>query len=76
MSGLIEKDRVYEDFLKKRGGYFAGAKTYNKQTVLKLISQLKPTNMVLWGTVAEQFRIACAEREARKEKKNLKKIFI
>jgi len=37
----------------------AGAKTYNKPTLLKSF------NMVRWATFAEQYRIACRELEAR-----------
>ena len=33
-------------------------KKRRRDGVDKLVSQLKPTNMVLWGTVAEQYRIA------------------
>ena len=51
MGKQSRKEIVYEEPPKKRGRQ-AGAKTYNKQTVFKLISQLKPTNMVLWGTDA------------------------
>ena len=49
----------------KRRGRVTGAKTYNKQTLFKLIQQYKPVNMVLWGTIAEQYRVACGELEAR-----------
>ena len=74
MGKQSRKEVVYEEPPKKRGRQ-AGAKTYNKQTVFKLISQLKPTNMVLWGTVAEQYRIACGELEAR-QASVFKKFFI
>ena len=43
----------------------AGAKTYNKKTLYKLVKQVKPTNMVIWGIIAEQYRVACGELEAR-----------
>jgi len=43
----------------------AGSKRYNKQTVYKLVKQYKPTNMVLWETIAVQYRVACGELEAR-----------
>ena len=33
--------------------------------MFKIISQLKPTAMVFWATVAEQYRIACGELEFR-----------
>jgi cobalamin biosynthesis protein CobT len=49
----------------KRRGRVTGAKTYNKQTLFKLVQQYKPVNMVLWGTIAEQYRVACGELEAR-----------
>ena len=54
--GKLKNDSVSEEPPKKRVRQ-AGSKTYNLQTVFKLISQLKPTNMVLWGTVAEQYLI-------------------
>jgi hypothetical protein len=38
----------------KRRGRQAGAKSYNQQTLYKLIVEYKPQNMVLWATVAEQ----------------------
>jgi hypothetical protein len=50
--------------VEKRGRQ-AGAKTYNKQSLYRLIQQYKPSNMVIWGTVAEQYRIRCGELEAR-----------
>jgi len=74
MGRLSKKESVYEEPPKKRGRQ-AGAKTYNKLTVFKLIFLLKPTNMVLWGTVAEQFRIACGELKAR-QASVFKKFFI
>jgi hypothetical protein len=46
MGRLSKKDSVYEDQLKKQGRQ-AGAKTYNKQTVFKLFSHLKTTNIVV-----------------------------
>ena len=49
----------------KRHGRVTGAKTYNNQTLFKLVQQYKPANMVLWGTIAEQYRVACRELEAR-----------
>ena len=39
----------------------AGAKGLTS-TLYKIVSQLKPTNMLLWGVVAEQYR---GELEAR-----------
>ena len=53
-----------EEAPKKRGRQSA-AKGYNKITLLKIISQFKPTNMVVWATVAEQYRMACGEIELR-----------
>ena len=58
----------------KRRGRQAGAKSYNQQTLYKLIVEYKPRNMVLWATVAEQYRIACGELKAR-EPSVLKKHF-
>ena len=51
----------------KSRGRVTGAKTYNKHTLFKLVQQHKPVNMVLWGTItiAEQYRVACGELEAR-----------
>jgi len=49
----------------RKRGRQAGAKTYNKATLFKIISQCKPTNMVVWATVAEQYRTACGELDAR-----------
>ena len=63
MGRLSKKDSVYEDQPKKQGRQ-AGAKTYNKQTVFKLFSHLKTTNIVVQGTMTEQYRIACGELEA------------
>jgi hypothetical protein len=63
--GKSKSNSIGKEELPKRRGRMAGAKTYNKPTLLKLVSQYKPTNMVLWGTVAEQYRIACGELEAR-----------
>ena len=51
-----------EEAPKKRGRQ-SGAKGYDKTTLFKIIIQFKPTNMVVWTTVAEQYRIACGELE-------------
>jgi hypothetical protein len=53
-----------QDMPKKRGR-MTGAKTYNKPTLYNLVAQFKPTNMVLWSTIAEQYRSSCGELEAR-----------
>jgi hypothetical protein len=58
---LIESD---EEAPKKKGRQ-AGAKTYKKPTLYKIINDCKPTNMLVWATVAEQYRIQCGELEAR-----------
>jgi hypothetical protein len=42
-----------------------GAKSYKKPTLYKIINDCKPTNMLVWGTVAEQYRVQCGEMEAR-----------
>ena len=73
MGRLSKKDIVYEDQPKKQGRQ-AGAKTYNKQTVFKLFSHLKTTNIVVQGTMTEQYRIACGELEAIRASVILKKI--
>ena len=59
---------------KKRGRQH-GAKTYNQQTLYKLVEQYKPRNMVLWGTVAEEYRVQCGELKSR-DPSALKKHFI
>ena len=46
-------------------GRLAGAKTYNKKTLYMLVKQYTPSNMVLWGIIAEQYRVTCGELEAR-----------
>jgi len=46
MGRLSKKDSVYEDPPKKQSRQ-AGVKTYNKQTVFKLFSHLKTTNIVV-----------------------------
>ena len=38
-------------------GRMTGAKTYNKATLYKLVAQFKSTNIVLWSTIAEQYRV-------------------
>jgi len=48
----------------KRGRQ-AGAKTYKKPTLYKIIAQWKPTSMLQWQTVAEQYRQQCGELETR-----------
>ena len=53
-----------EDVPKKRGRQ-SGAKSYKKPTLYKIINDCKPTNMLVWGTVAEQYRVQCGEMEAR-----------
>ena len=60
--GKSKSNNIGKEELPKRRGRMVRAKTYNKPTLLKLVSQ--PTNMVLWGTVAERYRIACGELEA------------
>ena len=51
-----------EEATKKYRGRQSGAKSNNKSTLFKIISQFKPTNMV---TIPEQYRIACGELESR-----------
>ena len=63
--GKSKKNIIADIELPKKHGRLAGAKTYNKQTLFKLVKQYKPSNMVLWGTIAEQYRVACGELEAR-----------
>jgi hypothetical protein len=60
---------------RKRGGRQTGAKTYNKPTLLKLITKIKPTNSITWGIVAEHYRVQCGELEARSPAV-LKKFFV
>ena len=61
--------------MRKKRGRQHGAKTYNQQTLYKLVEQYKPINMVLWGTVAEQYRVQCGELKSR-DPSALKKHFI
>jgi len=63
--GKSKKNTIADVEVPKRRGRAAGAKTYNKKTLYKLVKQFKPTNMVLWGIIAEQYRVACGELEAR-----------
>jgi len=64
--GKIKSSHIEdEEAPKKRGRRQSGAKGYNKTTLLKIISQFKTTNMVVWATVAEQSRMACGELEPR-----------
>ena len=63
--GKSKKNTIADVEVPKRRGRAAGAKTYNKKTLYKLVKQYKPTNMVLWATIAEQYRVACGELEAR-----------
>ena len=63
--GKSKKNTIADVEQPKKRGRLAGAKTYNKQTLYKLVKQYKPSNMVLWGTIAEQYRVACGELEAR-----------
>ena len=59
----------------KKRGRQAGAKRYNKHTLYKRVSQLKPTNMLLWEVVADQYRDQRGELEAR-QASVIKKFFI
>ena len=52
-----------EDVPKKRGRQ-CGAKSYNKSTLFKIMSQFKPANMLVWATLAEQYRVSCGELES------------
>ena len=63
--GKSKKNTIADIEVPKRRGRAAGAKTQNKKTLYKLVKQYKPTNMVLWGIIAEQYRVACGELEAR-----------
>jgi len=63
--GRTKSSHTEDEELPKKRGRQSGAKSYNKTTLLKNISQVKPTNMVVWATVAEQYRIACGELESR-----------
>ena len=55
----------FDDDVPKKRGRKNGAKTYKKPTLFKIINDCKPTNMLVWGTVAEQYRVQCGEMEAR-----------
>ena len=57
----------------KLRGRQAGAKSYNQQTLYKLIVEYKPRNMVLWATL--QLIIddeAASSRNASKQKTKLR----
>ena len=62
--GRTKSSHTDEEAPKKRGRQ-SGAKSYNKSTLFKIISQFKPTKMLVWATVAEQYQIACGELESR-----------
>ena len=59
--GKTKSSHTEDEQVPKKRGRQSGAKSYNKTTLLKNISQFKPTNMVVWATVAEQYRIACGD---------------
>ena len=63
--GKSKKNTIADIDVPKRRSRAAGAKIYNKKTLFKLVKQYKPRNMVLWATIAEQYRVAYGELEAR-----------
>ena len=63
--GKTKSSHTEDEEAPKKRGRQSGAKGYNKHTLFKIITQFKPTNMVVWATVAEQYRIACGELEPR-----------
>ena len=63
--GKTKSSHTEDEEAPKKRGRQSGAKGYSKTALLKIISQFKPTNMVVWATVAEQYRIACGELEPR-----------
>ena len=60
-----KKSSVDKENVKRSGGRQRGAKSYNTATLFKLIKRYKPTNSVLWNTVADQYRVECGELESR-----------
>ena len=60
--GKTKSSHTEDEEAPKKRGRQSGAKGYNKTTLSKIISQFKPTNMVV---VAEQYRMACGELEPR-----------
>ena len=69
MGRLSKMDSVYEDPPKKQSRK-AGAKKYNKQTVFKLFSHLKTTNIVVQGTGIELRVVNWKQYEHLSFKKN------
>jgi len=63
--GETKLSDVEEDEAATKRGRQAEAKTYKKPTVYKIINQIKPVNTLLWGVVAQQYRVGCGELEAR-----------
>jgi len=59
--GSTEDNDTGDVDLPKMRGRMAGVKKCYKQTLLNLLSQFKPTKMVLWGIISEKYRIMCDE---------------
>jgi len=56
-------------------GVNTGANIYKNRTLFKIINQIKPVNKLLWGIVAEQYRVECDELKAGPET-TIKKLVI
>ena len=50
---------------KNTRGRVAGTKNYNSEFLFSIIRKVMPTNSLLWGVVAEQYRVGMAQNEAR-----------
>ena len=48
--GKTKSSHTEDEEVPKKRGRQSGAKSYNKTTLFKIISQFKPTNMVVWAT--------------------------
>jgi len=62
--GKSKRSIDLDDDVPKKRGRQNGAKTCKKPTLYKIINDCKPTNMLVWGAVAEQYRVQCGEMEA------------
>jgi hypothetical protein len=73
--GKTRRNDVEEDEPATKRGRQAGAKTYEKPTLYKIINQIKPINTLLWGIFSEQYRVEYGELEAQPAA-TIKKFFI
>ena len=73
--GKTKKNTIENIDQPKRPGREAGDKTYNKQTLYKLVKKSKLTNMVLWVIIAGKYRVACGDLDVRPDAV-IKKLFV